>query len=662
MANTGNVFPTVGATVDRAGSTLWTNPGNVVSDNATNATSTVPTDYLVTSGYGFAIPAGAVIRGVTVRIEMAETGTGSSNYIPQLHSNTTPTLIGAAKSAITITTGPTISTSGGIGDLWSATLTPAIVNAAGFGVSIWSTDTINALQCDFVTIAIEYTEVPNAWDSRQYFRKRKNLTHRRRVDAHWNEDYPASPPPASVDRTLEAPFVTRVFASKRAQSMGWMAALTAQGVAPPSEAPITAWLAPVAIRRRETERKVQAAPDVVVERYTPPAIAWFPLKVIEIAFERKLQAQAPQLLFPPTTGPPPVEQYPAWATKQRAPTFQERRLQGIEHDVFPVTPAAPTVQIAAVTLERRKRRKHRPGLFLSGGGLVEARIQPQYPSYATQKTLKRRATERRLQSALGIPSAPAAPAAPTQPITAWLGRRADRVEHERQRLDVRHDVYPATPAVPAQPPSAWRAPVQHWIEQARKLQKAAPQLTHPQTPAVAAQPESAFRARVANWIERERRLIPQAPQITYPPSPPSQPVTAWRLATANRIERRRTLLQPPPIASTIKAQPPEATPRVDAIRRSETARTRQVAAHAPFYRPTPAPFQQPSSWKLAEAFRRHGWRTVREVLELDEHPETDRSRPTDGSTSRSRRRNRTLNVAPPERTAKGRRPKRTETT
>jgi hypothetical protein len=163
MSSTGNVFPTVGANVDRAASAAWTTPGNVVSDNGSNASVAVPSDYLVTSAYGFTLPAHAVIVGVTVRVEASETGGGNSNYIPQLHSATTPTLIGSAKSAVTVTgTTPTVSSNGGTSDLWGATLTPAIVNAAGFGVSIWSTDTGNTLSIDYVTIAIEYTPFPTA--------------------------------------------------------------------------------------------------------------------------------------------------------------------------------------------------------------------------------------------------------------------------------------------------------------------------------------------------------------------------------------------------------------------------------------------------------------------------------------------------------------------
>jgi hypothetical protein len=64
---------------------------------------------------------------------------------------------------VTVTgTTPVVSSNGGTSDLWGATLTPLIVNNAGFGVSIWSTDTGNTLSVDYVTIAIEYTPFPTA--------------------------------------------------------------------------------------------------------------------------------------------------------------------------------------------------------------------------------------------------------------------------------------------------------------------------------------------------------------------------------------------------------------------------------------------------------------------------------------------------------------------
>lgn len=158
MVATAAKLPGTGANVDRAGATDWTTPGNVTADDASTASAAVPTDYLVCSNFGFTVPTTATVLGVTVAVEAHETGSGTSTYIPQLFSDTTPTLIGSAKSAVGVSgTTPTVSTNGGAADNWGATLTPAIVNSSGFGVAIWSTDTVNTLLIDYVTITIEYT-------------------------------------------------------------------------------------------------------------------------------------------------------------------------------------------------------------------------------------------------------------------------------------------------------------------------------------------------------------------------------------------------------------------------------------------------------------------------------------------------------------------------
>ncbi len=158
MASTGDFFPSSGTSVDRAGSTAWTNPGNVVSNNTTDTTAAVPTDYLVCTNFTFSVPTGATILGVTVKVEASETGSGTTDYIPQLISDATPTLIGSAKGAVAVSgTGKVVSTNGSASDVWGATLTPAIVNGTGFGVAIWSTDTTNTLEIDYVTMAVEYT-------------------------------------------------------------------------------------------------------------------------------------------------------------------------------------------------------------------------------------------------------------------------------------------------------------------------------------------------------------------------------------------------------------------------------------------------------------------------------------------------------------------------
>lgn len=158
MASTGAKFPTSGTTADRASATAWTNPGFITADDTSYATAAVPTDYLIATGYDFSsIPNGSVIQGVTVVVNASESGSGLSDYVPQLCSAATPTLIGSAKTAISLNgTTQTSNTSGSSSDVWGASLTAAIVKNSGFGAVIWSTDTTNTLSVDYITIDITY--------------------------------------------------------------------------------------------------------------------------------------------------------------------------------------------------------------------------------------------------------------------------------------------------------------------------------------------------------------------------------------------------------------------------------------------------------------------------------------------------------------------------
>jgi hypothetical protein len=452
MASTDNTFPSVGANVDRAGNTAWTSPENVVSDNGTDTTVAVPSDYLVTSGYGFAIPGTARILGVTVRVEASETGSGTSNYIPQLHSDTTPTLIGTAKSAVTVSgTTKVISTTGGTSDLWDATLTPAVVNAAGFGVSIWSTDTINTLAVDYVTIAIEWAEEAPWLTGQEGFLFRRNTTHRRlRVVTL---DYQVEPPPAaSADSRLNCTFRTVTLRSRRVRSVGWVGALAP---APAAEVPpVSAWLSSTVNRRRETARRL-----IVVEPlhwpYIAPEMAAIlpaPKAIRLVSFVRKLQTLAAQVELPPPVAPPTAQGFPAWATEQFPPTSQDRQHRTALH--VPVYPQAPAqADLPAVTTHRVRRRRSRQGLFLSGGGPIQAgtAAQSPYPSYERAIQLKRRSTRRKLQGAGAQPDFPATPAVPAQPESAWRAVLARRSAFDRRLQRVEHaPLYSQTP-VAAQP-------------------------------------------------------------------------------------------------------------------------------------------------------------------------------------------------------------------
>lgn len=161
MANTGDIFPDTGENTDRAGLTAWTNPGNVVSDNATDATcNATGSDYLVARNFNFAsIPDGSVINGILVRVQASEHSGGTEPLLAQLQDDAAA-LVGASKSAsnagnISGTT-KAVYTYGSTADTWSASPTAALVKDADFGVRFWFT-TAHNIRIDFVTVQIEYT-------------------------------------------------------------------------------------------------------------------------------------------------------------------------------------------------------------------------------------------------------------------------------------------------------------------------------------------------------------------------------------------------------------------------------------------------------------------------------------------------------------------------
>ena len=161
MPTTIDTLPGTGESVDRAGLTAWTNPGNITANDGTVANCTGSgSDYLVARNFGFSIPAGSTINGIFVRVEAAENAGGTEALLAQLQDDAAA-LAGSSKanaieghlSGTTLT----IYTYGGTSDLWGATLTPAIVNDADFGVRLWFA-TSHTVTVDHVTMAVTYTE------------------------------------------------------------------------------------------------------------------------------------------------------------------------------------------------------------------------------------------------------------------------------------------------------------------------------------------------------------------------------------------------------------------------------------------------------------------------------------------------------------------------
>jgi hypothetical protein len=129
MPSSGPRYPTAVETYGASGSG-WTNPGNALNaPNDTYASSSIAagggTETLVLEAFGFAVPADAVISGVQLDVQAKRTG-GPVDLTAQLGNGLT--VVGAAKLAAVNTLEGTL-TYGGDKDLWSAVLTPGIVNS-----------------------------------------------------------------------------------------------------------------------------------------------------------------------------------------------------------------------------------------------------------------------------------------------------------------------------------------------------------------------------------------------------------------------------------------------------------------------------------------------------------------------------------------------------
>lgn len=122
-----------------------TNQQNLTDTDITTAATPLSgngavSTYCACTAFGFSVPAGATILGITVTLVAWRTGPSGSipNIILYLAGATTGTGKGPLNSATTPalnTTHDTI-TLGGAADMWGATLTAANINSAGFGVAV----------------------------------------------------------------------------------------------------------------------------------------------------------------------------------------------------------------------------------------------------------------------------------------------------------------------------------------------------------------------------------------------------------------------------------------------------------------------------------------------------------------------------------------------
>lgn len=168
MATAGPNAPGTTASTDRGAlNPIWNAPSNAVSSNNAYATSTVntvatqtPSDYLDLTNFGFSVPSGATVNGITVAIERKGTTSVQDDTVQLIKGGTAS----GTNKADTGTNWPASDASvsyGGVSDLWSLTLADTDVNASNFGVRVaikTATGGAGATgSVDVVTISIDYT-------------------------------------------------------------------------------------------------------------------------------------------------------------------------------------------------------------------------------------------------------------------------------------------------------------------------------------------------------------------------------------------------------------------------------------------------------------------------------------------------------------------------
>lgn len=161
MADTGALSVGTGEAQPYAGSGgfNWGNPSNITASDNSDSTFTASSvsNYLVGRNVSAAVPSGAIIDGVLVEVEAANTF-GNKQIIRVTLWNSGE--LGTAKTVSqSLTSTDTYYSWGGSSDTWGASLTPAIVNGSGFGAGIVSNaGSFGTMAVDHMRITVYYTE------------------------------------------------------------------------------------------------------------------------------------------------------------------------------------------------------------------------------------------------------------------------------------------------------------------------------------------------------------------------------------------------------------------------------------------------------------------------------------------------------------------------
>ncbi|MAH50425.1 hypothetical protein CMI37_31680 [Candidatus Pacearchaeota archaeon] len=171
------------------GDVAWSSPTNATTEDASVASASFTglgetSEYLKATNFGFSVPGGATIDGITARFKAKQTAFAIFETEVKLVKG--GTISGTDKSASTglNTSTLTFISFGGASDLWGLTLSSTDVNASTFGVAMRVDDNMDSgdAEVDVFDITVHYTAAAGGGGGKFYKRSQRRRVQIRNRD------------------------------------------------------------------------------------------------------------------------------------------------------------------------------------------------------------------------------------------------------------------------------------------------------------------------------------------------------------------------------------------------------------------------------------------------------------------------------------------------
>jgi len=157
----GPIFAGTGSNDASVGTIAWTNTGNITADDG--ATANIPftsgtTNYLTATNYGFSIPSGSTINGITAEIKEVNGEFGGITKDNAVRIIKGGVIQSSNKANTNIWPAGVYVSYGGTSDLWGASWSAADINSSGFGLAISAfLSSSDNPSIDAIRITVNYT-------------------------------------------------------------------------------------------------------------------------------------------------------------------------------------------------------------------------------------------------------------------------------------------------------------------------------------------------------------------------------------------------------------------------------------------------------------------------------------------------------------------------